>query len=63
VSLRREFVIHEGIKLALVADALNVFNWVRFAPPNINITNTSFGKITAVANSPRVVQFNARVTF
>jgi hypothetical protein len=63
VSLRREFVIREGWKISLVADALNVFNWVRFGMPNLTITNTSFGKITGVLNSPRVVQFTARFSF
>jgi hypothetical protein len=62
-SLKREFVVREGVKLALQADAFNVFNWVRFAAPNLNITNANFGKITAVANSPRAVQFNARISF
>src|SRR5262249_39653964 len=62
VSLRREFPIRESWKLTFVADALNVFNWVRFAAPNLNITNSNFGKITGVANSPRVVQLSLRLT-
>jgi hypothetical protein len=63
ISLRKEFPLHESWRLSFVADALNVFNWVRFAVPNLTITNTtSFGKITAVANSPRVVQFSLRLT-
>ncbi|MBZ5623399.1 MAG: hypothetical protein LAQ69_32445 [Acidobacteriia bacterium] len=62
VSLRRDFIIRENWKLTFVADALNVFNWVRFAAPNLTITNTSFGKITAVSNSPRVVQLSLRLT-
>jgi hypothetical protein len=61
VSLRKEFALHENWKLAFVADALNIFNWVRFGLPNRNITNTNFGKITSVANSPRVVQFSLRL--
>jgi hypothetical protein len=63
VTLKREFAIRENWKLSLQADALNVFNWVRFANPNINITNANFGKITAVANSPRVVQIVGRFNF
>ena len=62
-SLKREFRLREGVKLAVQADAFNVFNWVRFAAPNLNITNANFGRITGVANSPRAVQFNARVSF
>ena len=63
LSLRREFTLHEGLKLAFQADAFNIFNWVRFSGPNLNITSAAFGKITAQSNAPRVVQFNARITF
>lgn len=63
VSLRREFAIREGWKLSLQADALNVFNWVRFGNPVIDTTSASFGKITSVANSPRVVQIVGRFNF
>lgn len=62
LSLRRDFPIHETWKLTFVADALNAFNLVRFGMPNLTITNTSFGKITGVANSPRVVQLSLRLT-
>ena len=62
-SLKREFQVRESWKLALQADALNVFNWVRFAIPNLNITSANFGQITAIANSPRVVQLNMRFSF
>ena len=62
ISLRKEFRLHEEWKLAFVADALNVFNWVRFGLPNLSITNNNFGRITSVANSPRVVQFSLRLT-
>lgn len=63
VSLRREFRIHERWKIAIQADALNVFNWVRFANPNLNITSSNFGQITAISNTPRVLQMNARFSF
>ncbi|MBI3208818.1 MAG: hypothetical protein HYZ37_07940 [Candidatus Solibacter usitatus] len=63
VALKRDFGIREGWKISVQADAFNVFNWVRFGNPNFNITSANFGKITGTANSPRVVQFNARLTF
>ena len=63
LSLRREFQIREGVRLAFQADAFNPLNWVVFAGPNINITSSSFGKVTATSSSPRVLQFNARVMF
>lgn len=63
LSLKREFPIRESIKFAFQADAFNPFNWVVFAGPSTNITSSAFGKITATSSSPRVIQFNARVTF
>ena len=63
VSLRREFAVREGWKLSLQADALNVFNWVRFGNPVVDTTSASFGKIISVANSPRVVQIVGRFNF
>lgn len=66
ISVRREFPIHERLKVAFQADAFNPFNWVVFAGPpaaSMNITSAAFGKITSTTSSPRVIQFNARVVF
>jgi len=63
VSVRREFAIHEKIRLAMQADAFNVNNAVHFAAPGTNIDSATFGHFTAMANSPRKLQFSARLTF
>ena len=63
LSLRREFQIREGVRLAFQADAFNPLNGMVFAGPNNTITSSSFSKITATSSSPRVLQFNARVMF
>jgi hypothetical protein len=63
LSLRREFPIHESWRFAIQMDTFNTFNWVNWGNPNTNITNANFGRITSQGNSPRVVQFNARLTF
>ena len=63
MSLRREFAIHEKIKLAIQADAFNVNNAVRFGAPATNPDQASFGTLTSQANQPRKLQLNARVTF
>jgi hypothetical protein len=63
VTVRREFAIRERIKLALQADAFNVNNAVHFAAPGLGIDSATFGIFTAMANSPRKLQFSARVTF
>ena len=63
ISVRREIPIRESIKVALEASAFNVFNQVCFAAPGMNPDATSFGTLTAMANQPRKLQFNARITF
>jgi hypothetical protein len=63
LSLKREFVLHESIKLVMQADVQNPTNFVIFGTPSVNFNSTNFGTITSTANSPRVVQFNARIAF
>ena len=63
MSVRREFAIHEEIKLAIQADAFNVSNAVQFRAPATNPDQASFGTLTAQANQPRKLQLNARITF
>jgi hypothetical protein len=63
VSLKREFKLRESMALAFQVDASNPTNLVIFGNPSTSFTSTNFGKITSQANSPRVVQVNARITF
>ncbi len=63
LSLRREFRIRENLRFSLQADAINAFNLVYFGGINTNITNSSFGRVSSQANSPRTVQLAARVEF
>jgi hypothetical protein len=63
LSLKREFALHESIKLVMQADVQNPTNFVIFGTPSVNFNSTNFGTITSTANSPRVVQFNARIAF
>lgn len=63
LSLRREFPIHESWRFAIQMDTFNTFNWVNWGNPNNNPTNANFGRITSQSNTPRVVQFNARIIF
>ena len=62
-SLRREFVIHERMKLAIEAQMFNITNSVHFTAPGTNIDSATFGEITSQANLARKFQFNARITF
>jgi len=63
ISVRREFPIHENIKLAFQCDAFNVNNAVHFGAPALNPDQASFGTLTSQANQPRKLQFNMRITF
>ena len=63
VSVRREFALREAVRLAFQADAFNVNNAVHFAAPGTNIDSASFGIFTSMANSPRKLQFGARLSF
>ena len=63
LSLRRQFAIYERVKLTFQADSINPFNNVEFANPAVSISSSTFGKITSQANTPRDLQFSARITF
>jgi hypothetical protein len=63
LSVRREFRIHENIRLAFQADAFNVNNAVHFGAPGTNIDSATFGTFTTTANSPRKLQFSGRISF
>jgi Carboxypeptidase regulatory-like domain len=63
LSVSRTFRIRENMKFEFGADAFNVFNNVRFGGIATNITNASFGRVTSQANTPRVIQFKAKIAF
>jgi Carboxypeptidase regulatory-like domain len=63
VSVTRDFRIRENLRFEFGADAFNVFNNVRFGNIGTTITNANFGRITAQVNTPRAVQFKARLAF
>lgn len=63
ISVRRQFLIHEKIALAFQADAFNINNAVHFNAPGTNIDSATFGIFSSMANSPRKLQFSARITF
>jgi hypothetical protein len=63
VSVRRVFPLGERVRLAFQADAFNVNNAVHFAAPGTGIDSASFGVFTSMANSPRKLQFSARISF
>ena len=62
LSLFKEFhPAREWLKLQFRAEALNAFNRVQFGNPNTTVTSSSFGHVSAVANTPRQVQFGLKL--
>ena len=72
-SVYRDFSIREGQTLQVRAEAFNVTNSVRFAPPNVLLTNGLFGNITSdysttgsailTASGGRIIQFAMKYVF
>ena len=63
VSIRKMFLITERWRFIFSTDIFNVPNNVRFAAPGTNIDAANFGQVTTQSNSPRKIQFNARIIF
>jgi hypothetical protein len=73
-SVKKQFRLFEGHTLDLHFDFFNFMNHPTFAPApstagdygsvtNVNINNTTFGKITIQNNTPRIVQIGAYYRF
>lgn len=63
-SLSKNFRFSESMRLQLRMEAFNVLNIAnQNFSADLNIDSTTFGRITTVNNSPRVIQFGARFDF
>src|SRR5579862_652802 len=65
MNLYKSFTPKEGMRIDLRAEAFNLFNHPRFAPPDSAFGDPAFGTITADANGylPRYFQFGLRFQF
>ena len=63
LSIFKNARLGDRYQLQFRAEAFNVFNRVQFANPATNITQSTFGRITAAANSPRDIQFALKLLF
>jgi hypothetical protein len=72
LSLMKQFTVHEGMTLQVRAEAFNFTNTPRFAFPNVGWapgipgdpdTGSTFGQVTAQANSSRRMQLGLRFQF
>lgn len=64
LSVFKQFVVTERIRLQFRAEAFNAFNRVRFSSPNTTVTaGANFGRVTGQANDPRQLQFGLKLLF
>ncbi len=65
LSLFRNFIIHEGVKLEFRAEAYNISNTAHFANPIANVNDANFGQsVSTLPFDPsRRLQLAFRVTF
>lgn len=62
-SLIKDTRITERVKFRLEAQMGNVFNRVVFCSPNTNFSAASFGQVFSQCNTPRSIQFGAKLDF
>jgi hypothetical protein len=63
ISLFKNAHVSQRFQMQFRAEAFNVLNRVQFGNPATNITQSTFGRITAQANSPRDVQLALKLLF
>jgi len=63
LTVLKDFVLREKIKLQFRADSFNLCNHALFAAPSVTPTSTAFGVISSTTNTPRIIQFALRLTF
>ena len=62
LSLSKRFSLTSRINTEVRIDAFNALNRVNLDNPNMDLSNTNFGKSTAQLNT-RAIQLGARVRF
>ena len=63
LSLSKEFVVREGMKLQVRGEFFNFTNTPRFGSPNISFGDSQFGLVTNTIGSPRHLQIGVRFEF
>lgn len=60
LSLFKEFLPRENLRMQFRVEALNAFNTPRFGGPTTGVTSGSFGRVSSQANAPRQVQLGLK---
>jgi hypothetical protein len=63
VTLTKSFRISERSQVRFRAQCFNIMNHPNFGAPQMNPTNTAFGRITTTQGPPRAFQFALTLTF
>jgi hypothetical protein len=63
VSLQKNFIPREGMRIQFRAEGLNLFNRHRFTGINTNPASPLFGQISGVSDDRRQLQFGIRADF
>jgi hypothetical protein len=63
MALMRLVSVSPTQKIELRLEAFNLFNHVNWAAPTTNYDSRNFGRITAIAGTPRIMQFGVKYGF
>ena len=63
LSLSKEFIIREGMRLQVRGEFFNFTNTPRFNFPNTSFGDSAFGQVTSTLNTPRHTQVGLRFEF
>jgi hypothetical protein len=63
MSMIKDTKLTERCKLQFRAESANIFNHPKFGSPNTSPSSTSFGKVTAIGQAPRTIQFGLKILF
>jgi hypothetical protein len=63
LGIKRTFPVWENVKLQFEADVLNATNHVVWGSVNGGVGGTSYGFVTALANTPRDMQLSGRINW
>jgi hypothetical protein len=63
ISFVKRFALTEGVRVQLNFELLNAFNKVVFTTPNLDPTNSDFGRAIQQSNLPRNIQLAAKLLF
>jgi hypothetical protein len=63
VSLFKTVDVYDRLKAQFRAEFFNVTNTPIFSQPNVDVSSSNFGKVTATTNNPRQIQLGVRLSF